>query len=107
MREFYIIDKVRNIAYRGVKPTNEINCLPLDFCKYPHAEIMFGIYNEMLKHTCPFSIPENVVRNFVLEKVEEQIETMLSSTALKQLEPYHLSCHFLSIILSYIFFPSF
>ena len=83
MREFYIKDKVQKIAFRGVKPTNDINCLPLDFCKYPHAELMFDIYNETLKHTCPIPISENIVRNFVLEKVEEQIETMLSSSALK------------------------
>ena len=83
MQEFYIKDKVRNIAFRGVKPTNEINCLPLEFCKYPHAELMCEIYKETLKHTCPIAIPEYVVRKFVLEKVEEQIDTMLSSTALK------------------------
>ena len=83
MQEIYIKDKVRHIAFRAVKPTNEINCLPLDFCKYPHAEIMFGIYNETLKHTCPIPIPEYVVRNFVLEKVEEEISTMLESSTLK------------------------
>lgn len=83
MREFYIKDRVRNIAFRGVKPTHEMNCRPLDFCKYPHAEIMFGIYNETLKHTCPIPLPEYVVRKFVLDKVEEQIATMLASSALK------------------------
>lgn len=83
MREIFIKDKVRNITYRGVKPTNEVNCLPLDFYKYSHAEIMFGIYNETLKPTSPIPIPEYIVRNFVLEQVEEQIATMLSSTSLK------------------------
>ena len=83
MRGFYIKDKVKNIAYRGVESTTEINCPPLDFFKYPQAEIMFGIYNETLKYSCPFQIPEYVVRNYVLGKVEEQISTMLSSTFLK------------------------
>lgn len=83
MQGSYIKDKVKNIAYRGIQATNEINCLPMDFCKFPHAELMYGLYNETLKHTCPIPIPEYVVRNFVLEKVEEQIAAMLSSTALK------------------------
>ena len=83
MQEFYIKDNVHDIAFRGVKPTHELNCLPLDFCKYPHAELMYGIYKETLKYTCPISIPEDVVRKFVLEKVEEQIDTMLASTTLK------------------------
>ena len=83
MREFYIKDNAHNIAYRGVKPTHEMNCLPLDFCMYTHAEIMFGIHDDILKQTCPILIPEYVVRKFVLEKVEEQIATMLASTVLK------------------------
>ena len=39
--------------------------------------------NEMLKQTCPISIPEHLVRKFVLEKVEEKIAVMLASTPLK------------------------
>ena len=83
MHKFYIKNLINNTAYRSLMPTCEIDCPPLDFYKYSHAENLFEICNENLKYTCSIQIPECVVRDFVLSKVEEQIYTMLSSTTLK------------------------
>lgn len=83
MREFYIKDIANNIVFRGIQPKNEIDCQPLDYYKYSHAELMFVLYKDILKHNCPLSIPDDFIRNFVLTKTEELIDNMLASTALK------------------------
>ena len=69
MREFYIKDIANNIVFRGIQPTNEIDCQPLDYYKYSHAELMFVLYKDILKHNCPLSIPDDLIRILCLQRL--------------------------------------
>ena len=67
MREFYFKDKSKNIAVRGIMPLNDVNCPPLDYYRFSQAELSFKIFSEQVKSQCPIDIPEDFVRNFVLD----------------------------------------
>ena len=71
MREFYFKDKKRNIAYRGIAPSNDVNCPPFDYYRFLYAEIRAKNFASMLEVKCPIPIPEQKVREFVLEKIDE------------------------------------
>ncbi len=83
MREFYFKDKKSNSAYRGVVPHNDVNCPPFDYFRFLHAEIWFKNYSWMLSVKCPVHIPDEYVRQFVLEKTDELIEETLSKSEAK------------------------
>lgn len=83
MREFYFKDKERNIAYRGVIPNNDIDWPPFDYFRFLHAEMWFKNYSWILSVKCPVYIPEQSVRNYVLERTDELINNILSKTTPK------------------------
>lgn len=83
MREFYFKDKSKNIAYRGIMPSNDVNCPPFDYYRFSQAEFSFKILSEQLRLQCPIDIPEELIRNFVQDQVDENINKMLSSSPLK------------------------
>lgn len=80
MREFYFNDKKTNIAFRGIVPSNDVNCAPFDYFRFFHAELWYNNFSWMLKHKCPIEIPEHYVRQFVLKQVDELCEQLLLFT---------------------------
>lgn len=80
MREFYFKNKGNNKAYRGVMPNNDMNCPPFDYFRLLHAEICAKNFAWQLSVKCPIPIPETQVTQFVLERVDEQIASILSKT---------------------------
>lgn len=83
MREFYFKDKKTNTAYRGVVPNNDVNCPPFDYFRFLHAEMCFKNFSWILSVKCPVHIPDEYVRQFVLDKTDELISDTLSKTKLK------------------------
>jgi hypothetical protein len=77
MKEFYFKDKENNRAIRGIGPKNDINCAPLDYFKYGHAEIASNLFSDVLKVKSPMPIPDNMVRGFVLQETDKMIEEQL------------------------------
>ena len=80
MVEFYFKDKERNMAIRGIGPKNDINCAPLDYFKYGHVEIASNLFNDVLKVKSPMPIPDNMVRDFVLQETDKMIEEQLKTS---------------------------
>ena len=66
-----------------MKPQDDINWPPFDFFRYSHAELQFQLFNDRLKLTCPYKIPEKMIRTFVIDKVDELIEEKLNVTTPK------------------------
>ena len=83
MREFYFKDKKTNVAYRGIAPNNDVDCPPFDFFRFLHAEIWFKNYSWMLSVKCPVKIPDEYVRQFVLDRTDELIAETLAKSKLK------------------------
>ena len=80
MQEFYYKDKNKNFAIRGIVPHNDFNCLPFDYFRLGHAMNVSNVYEDLLKVKCPLHIPQNTIRTFCLEKVDEMIKGMLESS---------------------------
>lgn len=80
MREIYFKDKKTNVAFRGLMPTTDIDCLPFDYFRLGHAYNSANIFQDVLKEKCPISIPDDFVRRFVLQKTDEMISQMLSNS---------------------------
>lgn len=83
MHEFYFKDKHSNISFRGIAPSNDVDCDPLDYFRITFAYHMFRQFDDMLKIKCPEPIPEKVVFKFVLNEVDKLIAHKLSTTASK------------------------
>ena len=81
MKEFYFKDKKTNIAFRGFMPTTDIDCLPFDYFRLGHAYNSANLFQDVLKVKCPISIPDDLVRQFILQKTDEMIAQMLSNSA--------------------------
>lgn len=81
MEEFYFKDKENNRAIRGIGPKNDINCAPLDYFKYGHAEIASNLFGDVLKVKSPMPIPDNLVRDFVLQETDKMIEEQLKTSS--------------------------
>ena len=81
MREFYFKDKNTNIAFRGFEPTTDTDCPPFDYFRLGHAYNAANLFQDVLKIKCPISIPDDLVRQFVLQKTDEMITQMLSNSA--------------------------
>lgn len=64
-------------------PSKDVNCPPFDYFRFSYAELSFKIFSEQVKAQCPIDIPEEFVRNFVLNQVDENLNNMLSSSLLK------------------------
>lgn len=80
MREFYFKDKKSNVAYQGVVPSNDVNCDPFDYFRFLHAEIWFKNYSWMLSVKCPVPIPDQYVRQYVLDRTDELIAETLAKS---------------------------
>lgn len=80
MRYFYFKDENPNFAIRGMAPHNDEDCRPFDHFRFGHAELASAQLQEILKLKCPFSIPDDIVRKFVLEQTDEMISEQLSKT---------------------------
>jgi len=80
MREFYFKNKKTNVAFRGFMPTKDIDCLPFDYFRLGHAYNFANLFQDVLKLKCPISIPDDFVRQFVLQKTDEWIAQMLSKS---------------------------
>lgn len=83
MREFYFKDKKRDVAYRGIMPNNDVDCPPFDYFRFLYAEINAKRFAEMLEMKCPVPIPEQTVRAYVLEKIDELLDEKLSNSSPK------------------------
>lgn len=83
MREFYFNDKSKNVAFRGIVPSNDVNCAPFDYYRFSQAELSFKILSEQVRLQCPIDMPEEFIRNFALDQVDEHINNMLASSPLK------------------------
>lgn len=80
MQEFYFKDNKTNIAFRGFVPTTDINCLPFDYFRLGHAYNSANLFQDILKVKRLISIPDVLVRQFVLQKTDEMIVQMLSNS---------------------------
>ncbi len=80
MREFFIKDKNKNVAFRGIVPSNDVNCPPLDYFRYAHAEQCYNYLSSILKCKCPIEIPEQYMRRFAVKQVDKQLNILFSST---------------------------
>lgn len=80
MRYFYFKDENQNFAIRGMAPHNDEDCRPFDHFRFGHAELASAQLQEILKLKCPFPIPDDMVRKFVLEQTDEMISEQLSKT---------------------------
>ena len=89
MREYYFKDKNTNKAYRGWQPMNNIDCLPFDYFRLGHAYNCANVYQDYLKVKCPIPIPDDMVRDFVLNETDkmiaEKLANSLPNTAIHQL----------------------
>lgn len=83
MRDFYFKDKASGSAFRGITPYNDEDCPPFDYYRLSHAELAYKTFFEQVKLQCPIDIPEDFIRRFVLNQVDENINNMLLSTSLK------------------------
>lgn len=83
MREYFVKNKQTNTIVRIIKPQDDINWPPFDFFRYSHAELQFQLFNDRLKLTCPYIIPEKMIRTFVIDKVDELIAEKLNETTPK------------------------
>ena len=81
MQEFYFKDKKKNVAFRGVMPTTEIDCLPFDYYRLIYVYNSANLFQDVLKIKCPISIPDDVVKRFVLQKTDEMIAQKLSKSS--------------------------
>ena len=80
MQFFYFKDKNQNFAFRGMAPHNDENCLPFEYFRLGHAELASQQFQEILKIKCPISIPDDMVRKFVLEQTDSMINEHLSNS---------------------------
>lgn len=80
MRELYFKDKNTNIAFRGFVPMTDIDCLPFDYFRLGHAYNYANLFQDVLRVKCPISIPDDLVRKFVLQKTDEMIAQELSKS---------------------------
>ena len=80
MREFYFKDNNANVAFRGLLPNADIDCLPFDFYRLECAYYSASLFQDVLKVKCPLPISDDLVREFVLKKTDELIEQMLSNS---------------------------
>ena len=83
MREFYFKDKNKNVAYRGIMPHNDIDCLPFDYYRFSFAYNMANQFEDILKIKCPIVIPEHYIKKFILEEVDKMISDKLNGSAPK------------------------
>lgn len=83
MREFHIKDISQGFGFRGIMPSNDVDCQPLDYFRLSHAELSYKIFSEILKIKCPVFVPECQIKKFVLEQVDESITEMLALSAPK------------------------
>lgn len=47
--------------------------------RFSQAELSFKILSEQVRLQCPIDIPEEFIRNFALDQVDEHINNMLAS----------------------------
>lgn len=80
MREFYFKDKRTNVAFRGFQPTTDKDCPPFDYFRLGHAYIFANIFQDRLKVNCPIPIPDDMVRQFVLQQTDEMIAEKLAKS---------------------------
>lgn len=81
MKEFYLKDKNRNIAFCGIVPNNDIDCPPFDYFRYAHALNVKKLFEEILKIKCPNQIPEEMINKYVLEQTDSMIAERLSNSS--------------------------
>lgn len=81
MREFHIKDKNKNLAFRGIVPHNDLNCPPFDYFRLVLAHNMANQFQDIHKVKCPISIPDEIVRNFVLKQTDDMIVEKLTNSA--------------------------
>lgn len=80
MREFFLKDKKTNVAYRGFYPTTDLDCLPFDYFRLGHVYNASNMLQDELKVKCPISIPDDLVRKYVLKQTDDMISEMLSNS---------------------------
>ena len=80
MREYYFEDKKKQFSIRGVMPGNDFNCPPYDYFRYGYALNMSNVFEDSLRAKCPIKIPEEIIKKFTLNKVDEYISGILSKT---------------------------
>lgn len=80
MKDFYFKDKNTNVAYRGYQPTNDRDCPPFDYFRLNHAYYSANLFQDVLKVKCPIPIPDDMVRRFVLEQLDESISEVMKKT---------------------------
>ena len=83
MREFYFKDKNTNVAYRGIMPHNDIDCLPFDYYRISFAYNMANQVEDILKIKCPIVIPEHYIKKIILEETDKMIADKLKGSAPK------------------------
>ena len=80
MREYYFKDKKKNVAYRGYQPATDINCPPFDYFRLGHAYNSANLFQDVLKVKCPIPVPDDMVRQFVLQQTDEMIAGKLAKS---------------------------
>ena len=80
MKEFRYVDKVNNVAFRGIVPNNDKNCPPFLFFRLSHAYYLEKLFSDKVKASGLAPMPEYESRMFVLKQVDEKIESVLSSS---------------------------
>lgn len=80
MKEFRYVDKVNNVAFRGIVPNNDKNCPPFLFFRLSHTYYLEKLFSDKVKASGLAPMPEYESRMFVLKQVDEKIESVLSSS---------------------------
>ena len=63
-----------------MQPSNDINCKPLDYFRFGQAYNSANVFQDILKIKCPIPIPDNIVRDFVLQQIDDLILEKLSKS---------------------------
>jgi hypothetical protein len=58
MKEFRYVDKVNNVAFRGIVPNNDKNCPPFLFFRLSHAYYLEKLFSDKVKASGLAPMPE-------------------------------------------------
>ena len=59
MKEFRYVDKVNNVAFRGIVPNNDKNCPPFLFFRLSHAYYLEKLFSDKVKASGLAPMPVN------------------------------------------------
>lgn len=93
MREFCFENKNENFSIIGASPKDDVNCRPLDYFTYSHAEIQAKTLMQIASQKKISDIDKKYFYKFALKQIEENNDMIRHSTyplaGLQQILSYH------------------